>query len=169
MEKTDRLSKRPDQKVGIENNNSNQEFIKNYQICNLSKVVIEGPEIDILEKIKIARSKNEEVVRVVKEIKKVEVKALKEEEWQIEKDLVFKKRKIYMPKNKVLRIEIIWLYHNVLVVGYRGKWKMIELVMRNYWWLEVTKDMGKYVKECNVYQRMKNRAKTSAGKLMMNK
>ena len=84
-------------------------------------MVIEGPEIDILEKIKIARSKNEEVVRVVKEIKKVEVKALKEEEWQIEKDLVFKKRKIYMPKNKVLRIEIIWLHYDVLAIEHKGK------------------------------------------------
>jgi len=39
--------------------------------------VIEGPKVDILEKIKIARSKNEEVVRVVKEMKKVGVKVLR--------------------------------------------------------------------------------------------
>jgi len=45
---------------------------------------MEGPEVDILEKIKIARSKNEEVVRVVEEMKKAEVNVLREEEWQIE-------------------------------------------------------------------------------------
>ena len=39
--------------------------------------MIEGPKVDILEKIKIARSKNEEVVRVVKEMKKVGVKVLR--------------------------------------------------------------------------------------------
>jgi len=39
--------------------------------------VIEGLKVDILEKIKIARSKNEEVVRVVKEMKKVGVKVLR--------------------------------------------------------------------------------------------
>ena len=37
--------------------------------------------MDILEKIKIARSKNEKVVRVVEEIEKVEVKILRIEEW----------------------------------------------------------------------------------------
>ena len=38
--------------------------------------MIEGPEVDILEKIKIAKSKNEKVVRVVKEMKKAGVKKL---------------------------------------------------------------------------------------------
>jgi len=37
---------------------------------------IEGPEVEILEKIKIAREKSEEVVRVVEEMKKVGVKVL---------------------------------------------------------------------------------------------
>jgi len=39
---------------------------------------------------------------------------------------------VYIPKDKKLRVEIIQLYHNILVAGYRGRWKMIELVMRNY-------------------------------------
>ena len=63
----------------MEKDNKNQIFIKNHCIHNLSEVVIEEPEVDILEKIKIARSKDEEVVRVVKEIKKAEVKVLREE------------------------------------------------------------------------------------------
>ena len=40
IEKTDELSRRPDWKVDIENNNSNQVFIKDHWICNLSEVVI---------------------------------------------------------------------------------------------------------------------------------
>ena len=82
-----------------------------------------------MEKIKIARSKEKEVVRVVEEIKEAGVK---EEEWQIEGDLVLKEGKIYVSKNKVLRVEIIWLHHNVLIAGHGEKWKMIELVTRNY-------------------------------------
>ena len=66
MEKTDRLSKRPDWKVGIENDNDNQVLIKDNWICRLEEVVIEGPEVKIVEKIKKARSKDEDVVRVVK-------------------------------------------------------------------------------------------------------
>ena len=48
MGKTDELSRRPDWKVGIENDNENQIFIKDYWICNLFEVVIEGLEVDIL-------------------------------------------------------------------------------------------------------------------------
>ena len=62
MERTDGLSERLGQKVRIEKNNNNQVFIKNYWICNLSEVIIEELEVDILEKIKIARSKNKEIV-----------------------------------------------------------------------------------------------------------
>jgi len=49
-------------------------------------------------------------------MKKVGVKVLRGDEWQIEKELVLKEEKVYMPKNEELRIKIIWLYHNVLVV-----------------------------------------------------
>ena len=98
MRKTDRLSGRLDWKVGIENNNNNQVFIKNYQICNLSEVVIEGSEVDILEKIRIARSKDEEIVRVVKKMKNAGVKEIRGEKWQIEGKLVLKEGKVYVLK-----------------------------------------------------------------------
>jgi len=116
-----------------------------------------------IKKIKIARSKDKEIVRVVEQIKKAGVKVLREEEWQIEGDLVLKKEKVYMPKDKVLRVEIIWLYHDIPVARHRGKLKMMELVTRNYWWPGVTKNMGKYVKEYNMCQRIKNRMKGLVG------
>ena len=76
MEKADGLSKKPDWKVVVEKNNENQVLIKNHWIHSLSEVVIEEPEVDILEKIKIAKSKDEKVVRVVEEMKKAGVKEL---------------------------------------------------------------------------------------------
>ena len=54
--------------------------MKNNWICNLVEIVIEGPEVNILEKIKITRNKDEKVVKVVKKMKKVGVKVLQEEE-----------------------------------------------------------------------------------------
>jgi len=33
---------------------------------------------------------------------------------------------------------------------------MTELVIRNFWWLEVTKKVKKYIEGCNVYQRNNN-------------
>ena len=108
MRKMDRLSRRPDWKIGIKKDNNNQVLIKDNWIHNLQEVVIEGPEVEILEKIKKARSRDEDVVRVVEEMKKAKVKELQESEWQIEEDLVLKEGKVYMPKDEELRVEIIW-------------------------------------------------------------
>ena len=52
-----------------------------------------------MKKIKKARSKDEDVVRVAEEIKKVEVKKLQGNKWKIEGNLVLKEWKVYMPKN----------------------------------------------------------------------
>jgi len=35
-------------------------------------------------------------------------------------------------------------------VGYERKGKMIELVIRNYWWLEITKNIEKYIEKCDM-------------------
>jgi len=52
MGKADRLSRRSDWKVGVEKDNENQVFIKDNWIHSLQEVVIEGPEVKLLEKIK---------------------------------------------------------------------------------------------------------------------
>jgi len=77
MGKADRLSKRLDWKVGVERDNKNQVFIKDNWICRMQEVIVEGPEVDIVEKIKKARSKDEDVVRVVEKMKKARVKELR--------------------------------------------------------------------------------------------
>jgi len=76
MGKADRLSRRPDWKIGIDSDNEDQVVIKDNWICSLQEVVIKEPEVDIVEKIKKARSKDKEVVRIVEEMKKVKVKEL---------------------------------------------------------------------------------------------
>ena len=121
MEKADGLSRRSDWKVGVDKDNENQVFIKDNWIHSLQEVVIEGPEIDIIEKIKKARSKNKDVVRVVEEMKKAKVKELRGDEWKIEGDLVLKEGKVYVPKEEELRAEIIRLHYDVLAVGHRGR------------------------------------------------
>ena len=123
--KVDRLSKRLDWKVGTKNDNNNQTLIKKQWIYSLIEVVIKGPEVDILEKIKITRGKDEEivreVVRVVEEMKNVGVKILQGDKQQIKGDLVLKKGKVYIPKDEELRVEIIWLYYDVLVAEHRER------------------------------------------------
>ena len=57
MGKADGLGRRPDQKVGVEKDNENQKLIKEKWICILAGVVIEEPEVDILEKNKNSQRK----------------------------------------------------------------------------------------------------------------
>jgi len=85
----------------------------------------------------------------------------------LKEDLVLKEGKVYVPKDKKLRVEIIWLHYDVLVAGHREKWKITELVIKNYWWPEVTKDVGRYVEGCDMCQRMKNRTEVLIGKLKL--
>ena len=76
MGKADGLSRRVDWKVETERDNENQVFIKDNWIHSMQEVIVEGPEVELLEKIKKARSKDEDVVRVVEEMKKAGVKEL---------------------------------------------------------------------------------------------
>jgi len=85
-----------------------------------------------LEKIKQSRVRDDKVVKAVEEMKRVEVKVLRDKEWRDIDSVIYKEEKVYVPKNEMLRAEIIRLHHNMPVGGHRGQWKMVELVTRNF-------------------------------------
>jgi len=80
-----------------------------------------------------------------------------------------KKEKVYIPKDKKLRAEIIQWHHVVPAAEHRKQWKTIELVTRNYWWPEVTRDVGRYMEGCDLYQIIKNQTEEMAEKLKLSK
>jgi len=77
-------------------------------------------------------------------------------------------RKVYVPRDKKLRAEVIQLYHDMPVGGHGGQWKMTELVTRNFWWPGVTKKVKKYIEGYDTCQRNKNQKEAPAGKLILN-
>jgi len=85
----------------------------------------------------------------------------------MEGELVLKEGKVYVLKDEELRTEIIRLHHNVPAAEHGGKWKTVELVTRNYWWLGVIREVGQYMEGCDLYQRMKNRTEEVTGKLKL--
>ena len=140
--RADSLSRRVDWAEGVEKDNKNQIMVKEEWLeVRAMEQLIEGPEQEIVKKIKEAEDKDEEVIKIVEEMKKAEVKTLRDEEWQIEEGLVLKEGRVYVPKDEKLRVEIIWLYHDTPIAGYGGQWKIVELVTRNYWWPGVTKEV----------------------------
>ena len=127
------MSRRVDWAEGVEKDNENQVMLKEEWLeVRAMERLIEGPGEEIVKRIKEARNRDEEVIKVVEEMKKVRVKTLRDEEWQIEEGLVLKEERVYVPKDEKLRVEIIWLHHDTPVAGHGGQWKMVELVTRNY-------------------------------------
>ena len=77
------------------------------RVIENEQLLIEGAKKEIIEKFKKSEAKNNEIVKVVEKMKKTEVKVLRNDEWQIEDDLVLKKGKVYVLKDKSSRLEII--------------------------------------------------------------
>ena len=122
MGRADSLSRRVDWAEGVERDNENQVMLKKEWLeVRAMERLVEGPEEEIVKRIKEARDKDEEVIKVVEEIKKVGVKTLRNEEWQIEKELVLKEGRVYVPKDEKLRIEIIRLHHDTPIAGHGGQ------------------------------------------------
>jgi len=124
-------------------------------------------EENLRERIKKAQEGDEEIIKAVKELKRAGIKALKDKEWEIKDGIVLKEGKIYMPEGD-LRREIIQLHYDTPVGGHGGRWKMAELIVRNYWWPGVTKEVGRYIDGCDTCQRYKNRSEAPVEKLMPN-
>ena len=96
-----------------------------------AEVIVKG--VDLLEKIKQSKVRDDKVVKAVEEIKRAGVKVLRDEEWKDIDGVMYREGKVYVPKDEMLRAEIIRLHHDTPVGGHRGQWKMVELVTRNFW------------------------------------
>ena len=122
MGRADSLSRRVDWAEEVEKDNENQVMLKKEWLeVKAMEQLVEGPGEEIVKKIKEARDKDEEVIKVVEEMKKAGVKMLRNEEWQVEKGLVLKEGRVYVPKDEKLRMEIIWLHHDTLIAGHGGQ------------------------------------------------
>ena len=132
----------------------------------VAEVIIEG--VDLLDKVRKCKVRDDEVVKVVEEMKRAGVKMLRDEEWHQEDSLMLKEGKVYVPKDKKLRAEVIRFHHDTSVRGHGRQWKMAELVTRNFWWTGVTREVKRYVERCNACQQNKNQTQLLAGKSMLN-
>jgi hypothetical protein len=73
-----------------------------------------------------------------------------------EKDnIIYRNNKIYVPKNKEIRDEILHNHHNSPNVGHPRIHCMLELIKRTYWWPTIKTDITAYVKGCLECQKNK--------------
>jgi len=82
IEKVDGLSRRPDWEVRVEKDNEEQTLVKKEWLeverIRVIEVVIE--EVDLLDKVRKCKAKDDEVVKAVEEMKQARVKMLRDEE-----------------------------------------------------------------------------------------
>ena len=124
MGKADALSRRPDHKEGVENDNDEVTLLKPefFAIRSLQQghLMIDGAENDILSKVRKAKELDESVVKAVEEMKRAPVKRLRSEEWSEEQGLILFRGKVYVLKDVQLRHELVHVHHDTPIAGHPG-------------------------------------------------
>ncbi|SJL19037.1 uncharacterized protein ARMOST_22644 [Armillaria ostoyae] len=69
--------------------------------------------------------------------------------------LLYYDQRIYVPRDPATRGEIISRCHDHITAGHPGIEKMKELVLRDYWWPKLKKDVETYVRGCETCARTK--------------
>ena len=82
-------------------------------------MIIEG--VDLLDKVRKYKARDDKVVKEVKEMKRAGVKMLRDKEWHQEDGLMLKEEKVYVPKDEKLKVEVIRLHHDMPVGGHGGQ------------------------------------------------
>jgi len=103
------------------------------EVRKIEKVKIIVEEVNLLEKVKQLKIKDNEVIKAIKEMKWAGVRMLRDKEWKKVDGIIYKEGKVYIPKDNILRTEMTRLYYDIPVEGHGGQWKTVELVTRNFW------------------------------------
>ena len=83
------------------------------------EIIVE--RVDLLKEVRKSKVKDDEIVKVVEEMKRAGVKMLRDEEWREVDSIMYKEGKVYVPKDDKLRAEIIRLHHDIPVGGHGGQ------------------------------------------------
>jgi transposase InsO family protein len=155
MGKADALSRREDHTEGMEDDNKGVLVIPTHHIQNTVQITTDAEEI--LKRIKGA----------TKMLNELGITRLCNEQNMIKEDeLLFdQNRKIYVPDDHDLRMEITRLHHDTPIAGHAGAEKTLELIQRSYSWPGMTTFVRDYVSRCDRCARFKGTNYAPAGKL----
>ncbi len=76
--------------------------------------------------------------------------------------------RVYVPWKTSLRGEIISRSHDHITASHPGIEKTKELILREFWWPKIKKDVKAYVKGCETCQRTKSSTQAKAAPLHLN-
>jgi hypothetical protein len=160
MGEPDALSRRADHRSGQGDNNNLMLLAPEiFRIHALAGTRLKGEECNILCEVWCSLKDGVQEEVVAKAARKLWGDkgrgTAKSVEWSESDGLLMFCGKIYVPNDRDLRRCIIEQHHDMCIAGHAGRFKTLELVARNYWWLQMSRYICIYVKTCNLCNRMK--------------
>ena len=70
--------------------------------------------------------------------------------------------RIVIPDDDQLKHDILYEYHDTVLSGHLGREKTYLAVCRNFWWPRLSKYIAKYVRTCEICQRVKSQPSLEA-------
>jgi hypothetical protein len=170
MGKPDALSRRTDHGSGQgDNNNLTLLAPELFQIHALAGVRLEGDEHNILREVRRSLKddvREELVAKAARELRKDKGRGtIKSAEWSESDGLLMFHGKIYVPNDRDLRHHIIEQHHNMCITRHAGHLKTLELISCNYWWPQMSRYIGIYIKHCDLCNRTKVQCQRPIGEL----
>jgi len=158
--KPDALSRRADHFKSDEDDNTERIILDKNKIKIMATrrghamILNERP---LVQRIKEVQIMEDDVRQVVKQVKKLGPKSLRKglEDWNMEEGLLLYRGRIYIPKNEIIRRDIIKIHHDTPAAGHPGRHKTLELVSRNYWWPNMAQFIDQYIEACDNCLRLK--------------
>src|SRR5258708_4950304 len=167
MGRPDALSRRADHLRGAEDNaDCTLLTLEVFKLRVTEAVTLEGEEATFMERIRQSDQYNDPVVKALKALDTGE---LHSDEWTRAEGVVLYRGRVYVPDDPQLRHDLVHAHHSAAVAGHPGRWKMLELVLWNYWWPGLSRYVAKFVAGCDTCNRTKTFPTQKVGNLIPNK
>lgn len=85
--------------------------------------------------------------------------------WVVQDNVLFHGRRYFVPAEKALRQQILFVHHDDPFAGHFGKDKTQNLVAKHYYWPAMENEVAEYTKTCHVCQSAKAVRRLPAGEL----
>ena len=159
--RSDAMSRRPDHREGVEDDNSDRVLLdpKFFRIRSTRPGAVNSVgDTELRRRIRDCPTRDLDVARALDTIMKNGPRSLAKglQEWNYEEGLILFRGKVYVPADRELRRDIVKRYHDSPMAGHPGRHKTYELVSREFWWPGMSVFVRDYVRGCAVCQATKN-------------